>query len=93
MKHLQLLCGASGVLPTSFTLADDLDNIEARSFASGGFADLYRATHKGKRVVVKILKATNKDDLENVQKVRTITPDQTGRSAHVTHSSALSMKS
>ena len=69
LKYLQKLCGASGVLPVSFMLADGFDNIEARPFTSGRSADVYRATYKGQPVVAKVLKTTSMDDLDNVCKV------------------------
>ena len=69
LKYLQKLCGASGVLPASFMLAEGFDNIELRPFASGGFADVYRATYKGRLVVAKALKITSMDDLDNIHKV------------------------
>ena len=50
-------------------LTDRFDNLESRPFTSGGFADVYRATYKGKPVVAKALKTTAVDDLENVHKV------------------------
>lgn len=68
LKYLQKLCGASGVLPSSFMLTDGFDNLEARPFTSGGFGDVYKATYKGKPVVAKALKTTTVDDLENVHK-------------------------
>ena len=69
LKYLQRLCGASGVLPSSFILADGFDTLESRPFTSGGFADVYRGTYKGQPVVAKALKTTSVDDLENVHKV------------------------
>lgn len=69
MNYLQKLCGVSGVLPSSFILTEGLDDIEARPFTSGGFADLYKATYKGQPVVVKTLKVTSMDNIENVHKV------------------------
>jgi hypothetical protein len=50
-------------------LTEGFDNIEARPFTSGGFADVYKATYKGQPVVAKALKTTAVDDLENVHKV------------------------
>ena len=76
LKYLQKLCGASGVLPASFMLAEGFDNIEPRPFASGGFADVYRATYKGRLVVAKALKTTSMDDLDNVHKVCDLIPGQ-----------------
>ena len=50
-------------------LTGGFDDIEARPFTSGGFADVYKATYKGQPVVAKALKTTAVDDLENVHKV------------------------
>ena len=69
LKHLQRLCGASGILPASFMLTDGFDHIDKRPFANGGFADVYKATYKGQLVAAKALKTTSIDDLENVHRV------------------------
>lgn len=50
-------------------LTDGFDEIEAEPFASGGFAELYRATYKGQPVVAKALKTTSVNDLENMHRV------------------------
>ena len=50
-------------------LTEGFDSIEARPFTSGGFADVYKATYKGRLVVAKALNATAVGDLENVHKV------------------------
>ena len=50
-------------------LTDGLDDLEPRSFASGGFADTYRATYKGQPAVAKAFKVTFVNDLENMHKV------------------------
>jgi len=65
-------------------LTDGFDDIEARPFTSGGFADVYRATYKGKPVVAKALKTTAVDDLENVHKVSGLVFCTIVRSAQVT---------
>jgi len=43
LKDLQRLWDSSGVLPTSFTPIEGLDDIGERPFTSSGFADLYKA--------------------------------------------------
>ena len=68
LKYLQRLCGAAGVFPASFMLTEGFDDIEPRPFASGGFADVYKATYKGRPVVAKVPKTTA-GDVENVHKV------------------------
>ena len=69
MKDLWKLCGASGVLPASYMLTDEFDDFDARPFARGGSADVYKATYKGKPVVAKALKIKPMDDPESVRKV------------------------
>ena len=56
MKYLQMLCGASGVLPASFTLREGFDDIQKRPFTSDDFADVYKASYGGRLVRVKALK-------------------------------------
>ena len=68
-KYLQRLCGASGVLPASFTLTEGFDHIDQRPFTCGGFSDVYRATYKGQQMAVKTLKTTSMDNIEDVHKV------------------------
>lgn len=65
----------SGVLPASFMLKDEFDNLESRPFTCGGFAEVYKGTYKGQPVVAKALKITAVDDLENVHKVGGLTPE------------------
>ena len=73
MKHLQRLCGASGILPASFMLTDGFDHIDQRPFANGGFADVYKATYRGQPVAAKALRTTSTDDLGIVHKVNGLT--------------------
>ena len=49
-------------------LTEGFDHIEDRPFTCGGFADVYRATYKGQPVVVKAIRTTAMDSLENVCK-------------------------
>ena len=69
MKHLQKLCGTSGVFPASFMLTDKFDDIETQPFTSGGFAHVYRATYKDQPVVAKALKTDSVEGLDDVHKV------------------------
>ena len=79
------------MLPASFILTDGFDNIETRPFASGGFADLYKATHRGKPVVVKALKnaCTGDPDSENVRKVSNLI---CGQILHSDHTKSLALR-
>ena len=56
LKCLQKLCGTSGVLPRSFVLDEELEEVERAPFARGGFSDVFKAIYKGERVVVKTLR-------------------------------------
>ena len=64
-------------------LTDGFDRLDTQPFASGGFADLYRATYKGQPVVAKALKTTSLDDLENVHRVSGPSSRQIVEFAHV----------
>ena len=85
LKHLQRLCGASGILPASFMLTDGFDHIDKLPFANGGFADVYKATYKGQLVVAKALKTTSMDDLENVHKVGSLILCMAAQFVHCSH--------
>jgi len=50
-------------------LTDGFDDIESQPFTSSGFADVYKATYKGKPVVTKALKITSVDGPESTHKV------------------------
>ena len=69
-------------MPASFTLTDEFDNLESRPFASGLFADVYKATYKGQPLVAKALKNASVDDFENVHKVSGLSSGQIVESAH-----------
>jgi predicted unusual protein kinase regulating ubiquinone biosynthesis (AarF/ABC1/UbiB family) len=71
LRNLQKLCGASGVLPRSFFLAGELEEVSKRPFDGGSFADIYKATYEGQKVVVKVLRTdTLSGDLMITRKVR-----------------------
>ena len=55
-------------------LTGGFDHIEQRPFASGGFADIYKATYEGQLVSAKALKTNALDDLKNVHKVSSPVP-------------------
>jgi len=67
-------------------LTEGFDHIEEQPFTCGGFADVYKATHKGRPVVAKALKTTSMDNLENVHKVSDPILSTTARPAYATFS-------
>ena len=82
LRYLQGLCGASGVLPASFVLTDELYNLETQRFTSGGFTSVYKAMYKGQPVAAKVLKNASADELEDAHEVSGPSPDQTVKFTH-----------
>ena len=56
LRCLQELYGVSGVLPQSFIITRELEEVEEQPFNGGGYSYVYKATYKGEKVVVKALK-------------------------------------
>ena len=74
LKYLRKLCGAFGILPSSFTVEPTFDERETEPFAAGGFSHVYEATFNGQPVAVKTLKITTTANLEKVHKVNSSVP-------------------
>jgi len=70
LRELGSICGAKGILPTSYTLPSDLLNVDPDPFASGGFGDVYQGTLDGERVCVKRVRVYLKDGSQKSTKVR-----------------------
>ena len=68
MRDLRKLCGAFGILPSSFALPPELVEHEPAPFAWGGFSDVYKATFKERDVAVKILRVDT-GNIEHMHKV------------------------
>ena len=66
LKCLRTLCVASGILPSSFTLADAFDGQGATLFARGGYGCVSQMTFGGRHFAVKTLFTTN--ETEGLQK-------------------------
>lgn len=64
LRCLQKLCGISGVLPQSFILTGELEEIDKEPFNGGGFSYVYKATYGGQMVVAKVLKIDTHGDLK-----------------------------
>ena len=67
-RELRTICGARGILPTSYTLSSDLLNISPDPFAAGGYGDVYEGTLDGSRVCVKRVRVYH-DGPQRVSKV------------------------
>jgi len=74
------LCGAFGVLPSSFMLPPASVERDAASFASGGYSEVYRATFNDRPVVVKILNVTAQTDQVKLHRVISFDPKSPKRS-------------
>lgn len=68
LRELRSICGAWGILPTSYTLSSQRVDISSDPFASGGFGDVYHGTLNGSRVCIKRLRMYTKDASTEVMK-------------------------
>ena len=66
--ELRSICGANGILPTSYTITSHL-NVESDPFAFGGFGDVYHGTLDGSRVCIKRVRVYTEDDTKKASKV------------------------
>ena len=69
LRKLQVICGDSMTLPSSYTVSGDLARVDDEPVASGSFADVWEGSHCGKIVCIKKMRATLSDDA-NLLKVR-----------------------
>jgi len=71
LKYLRKLCGAHGILPSSFILPHSFDVHGNMPFARGGCGNVYQVVLRGRRVVVKTLFLTSgTEGLRKMHKVR-----------------------
>ena len=63
------MCGAEGMIPTSYALSSDLLSIGPEPFASGGYGDVFEGTHNGSRVCIKRVRAYTSEDPKKAAKV------------------------
>jgi len=68
LRELRSICGAKGILPTSYTLSSHL-TIGPDPFASGGYCDVYHGTLDGLGVCIKRFRVYTSEDPKNVAKV------------------------
>jgi len=69
LRELKTICGARGILPTSYTLSSSLLAIGSDPFASGGYGDVYDGTLDGLRVSVKRVRVYVKEGPKKATKV------------------------
>ena len=71
LHKLQAICGYHMVLPSSYTVSGEITRIGDRPVALGGFADVWKGTHGGKQVCVKLLRVSlNNDEIHNKVRIR-----------------------
>ena len=70
LRELRAVCGARGMLPTSYMLSASLLHIETDPFASGGYGDVYHGTLDGSRVCIKRVRVYVKEGPKKATKVR-----------------------
>jgi len=69
LRELKTICGARGMLPTSYTLSASLLAIGSDPFASGGYGDVYDGTLDGLRVCIKRVRVYVKEGPKKATKV------------------------
>ena len=69
LRKLRAICGYHATLPSSHIISGDLAKAGEGPIAFGGFADVWKGTHGGRRVCIKVLRVSLNDD-ESLTKVR-----------------------
>jgi len=62
LHKLQAICSHRMTLPSSYTVSGEITRIGDRPVALGGFADVWKGTHSGKQVCVKLLRVSLNND-------------------------------
>ena len=70
LRELRKICGAGGILPTSYPISNDHLMVDSTPFAEGGYGDVYGGTFGGSRVCVKRTRVYIRDGPEKAVKVR-----------------------
>jgi len=66
---LRKMCCEHKLLPSSYTITDELDYFEESPSGRGGNADVWRGLHQGSKVAIKVLRVRTGSDLPNVERV------------------------
>ena len=69
MRYLQKLCGTFDLLPSSFLLPRESVKVEAAPFDSGGYSSVFKATFKGRAIVIKVLNVAAQAERERLHRV------------------------
>ena len=70
LRALRKACGIYGILPVSHLVPPGLTTTGRRPFASGGFADVWKARNAGNQTfAVKRIRIYEVDNLEDMKKV------------------------
>ena len=56
-RELRTICGARGILPTSYTLPSNHLSVSPDPFAAGGYGDVHEGTLDGSKVCIKRVRA------------------------------------
>ncbi|KAF9643683.1 kinase-like protein, partial [Thelephora ganbajun] len=62
LRELRNICSTSTILPTSYTLSTDHLGVDLGSFATGGYADMYRGTLNDSGICIKRIRIHSSDD-------------------------------
>jgi hypothetical protein len=67
-KILRKVSGVHGILPKAYYLTD-LTLIDTSPYASGGFADIWKALWSGSQVSIKAFRSQNAQGLDKIKRV------------------------
>lgn len=70
VRILQRVCGLHTIPPHSFILSGNISLEGDIAFTSGGFADIWKGFHNGKRVRITAFRASTAKDLSKIEQVR-----------------------
>ena len=83
LRALRKTCGIYGILPASHLMPPGLSTVGKRAFASGGFADVWKAMNTDNQTfAVKRIRIYEVDNLGEMTKVRWVCHSMSVRSPH-----------
>ena len=78
--YLRKLCNTFCILPSSFTVSQEFVKRDPAPFASGGYSNVYKATFRGRLVVIKVLNVATQSEREQLHGASNFDPKAPQRS-------------
>ena len=58
LHKLRTICSHHAIMPSSYTISDDLTQVGDDPVADGGFSEVWKGTYNGRKVCIKNLKVS-----------------------------------